>query len=168
MGKMGNNHNSRIGHDFEKKVRKAFERNGYFLVKQNDWRRNYEPDHDHAYKREFDLVMFRDDRFYIIECKAHLRSSAMVGMGLVSEFYQKLSNYNGRAAEKMMVTDTGYTARAREYAGERSICLINGQGLAAMENAGYKSNLGSMIAGSAIMSTLEILPGKLAGYIKTR
>jgi hypothetical protein len=169
MKLMKTNTNSRVGHDFESRVRRAFEGNGYLTIDQNQWRKNYNRGVDPASKREYDLVMLnaKDRQFRIIECKAHMSKTALVGLDLVKEFYQKLSNYNGLAAKRLMVTDTGYTPQAIRLAKSGAIYLMDGVEFVRFERqASVISYAGSRIGGSLVRNSLESIMDSIAGRIK--
>ena len=151
-----------LGNSFENRVRNAFEKNSYVLIKQNQWKKNYKPEQDRAGKREYDLVMFSlsDRQFYIIECKAHYSQHKLVNLRLVKEFHHKLSNYNGRSARRMLVTDTDFTCAAKRYAQKNNIQVMNGRGLGNMEE--NSEGVLMPLAARMISSGLEILIDKLA------
>ena len=150
-----------LGHGFEKRVKKAFERNGYDLVKMNQWKRNYDYAADHSPRREYDIVMFNrnEKQFYIIECKAHFSPDKYVDQKLVGEFNHKLKNYNGAYAYGVMVSDTDFTRAAKSYAEKNSIHLLNGNLLKKMEEDG-KDGFRVNWAG-ATLSGLELLLDKI-------
>lgn len=151
-----------LGHGFEEKVKQVFESNGYIPVKKNQWKTNYALEKDKARKREYDLVMFKDRNFYIIECKAHYREDKYVGVRQVMEFNHKLANYNGLSAIRMMVSDTDFTYNARRYASNNKIRLVNGPELKRMES---KGRFGLAIAGRVISGGLEgLLKGVMKNY----
>jgi len=150
-----------LGHGFEKRVMKAFERNGYDLVKMNQWKKNYDYSADHAPRREYDIVMFNriDKQFYIMECKAHFSPDKCVDQKLVGVFNHKLKNYNGAYAYRVMVSDTDFTRRAKDYAEKNNILLVNGKLLRMMEERGAEDSRINW-AGAAI-SGLEFMIDKL-------
>jgi len=141
-----------LGHGFEDYVRGVFERNGYALVGQNQWRKNYAPENDRACKREYDLVMYdkSNGQFCIIECKAHYSPQKYVDVGLVKEFDCKLRNNNGIHAVRVMVSDTDFTESAKQYAVGRNIRLVNGNELGRM--AGVRASLAGGIENAAYKS----------------
>jgi hypothetical protein len=157
-----------LGHGFEDRVRRAFERNGYALVKKNYWKRNYDFANDSAPKREYDLVMFNtaEKQFYIIECKAHYSEQKYVGVKLVQDFTRKLENYNGMSAVRVMVSDTDFTKTARKYSEKNNIELINSEDLMILErnNSGF---IKSRITGLAF-SGLESLINTVINNYKRR
>jgi hypothetical protein len=134
------------GRSFEQKVVKAFNRLGYALVEKNQWNRNHNFYRDPATKREFDLVMYnnQNNQYYIIECKAHDNSANEVGLGQIKEFNHKLNNYNGFNVMRVMVTDTAYSEKTRDYANQNSIILVNGKELEAIEHK-KKMNLEDIV-----------------------
>jgi hypothetical protein len=149
-----------IGRAFENRARNALEKADYVLVKKNQWNRNYAFEKDKAKKREYDLVMFnmRDSQFYIIECKAHYAPDTLVGIKQVMEFHNKLKNYNGMSAKRMMITDTDFTIKAKSYAYQNHVALVNKQELRIIESKG--GLLGS-IGRKIISAGLESLVKKL-------
>ena len=102
---------------------------------KNKWVKNYAPEKDTASKREFDLVMFNtlDKEFYVIECKAHLSRDEMVKLNGIKKFNYVAINYGGRAAKKLIVTDTDLSFHAKNYAKKKNIQFINGKELGRME-----------------------------------
>lgn len=124
-----------LGTKFEIRVRNAFLNNEYFLIKQNQWMKNYSRLKDDAKKREFDIIMFnrKEREVYIIECKAHYKKDTFVRTEQVSEFYNKLQLYDGYYAKRLMVTDTDFTNQAKKYAKEKNILTMNGKELRKIE-----------------------------------
>jgi len=135
-----NTNPAKEGHLFEHEVRYALQRDWYYLKDQNEVKKNLAPEKDNASKREFDLVMGNMFNLYtyVIECKAHLthNKNKPVGKGQVVEFYQKVVNYNKRHAMLVMITDTFYTPKARNYAYAHNIHLIDGKGLRGIKRKG--------------------------------
>ena len=135
-----------IGKSFEKRVRTAFENQGFKKIFQNQWNRNYALEKDNAKKREFDLVLYNpfQKQFYIIECKAHMKREILVTPGMISEFANKINIYSGRTAYNLMVTDTDYTGRARDHAEKNKILLMNGKELEQFEKKKSKQKQDSL------------------------
>lgn len=154
-----------LGHGFEKRVKEVFQSNGYLVMNQNKWLKNYSFEKDGAKKREYDLVLFnpKTKQFYIVECKAHY-SNNHVGLKQVMEFYNKLQNHNGRSAVRLMVTDTDYTMSARRYAKMNNIMLMNGEEFERMTSS---SGVIRQVASRMLSASLEgIIKGIFKDYIK--
>jgi len=134
MGKPKDNV-SRMGHDFEKRVKNVLAKNHYVLVEKNKWTQNYAPEKDYASKREFDLVMYNnlEKQFYVIECKSHVSLDKLVEYDQVRKFDYVSRHYGARRAKKMIVTDTGLSPRAMDYCQRNCICVIDGKKLREME-----------------------------------
>lgn len=145
-----------LGHGFEDRVKRVYESNGHVILKKNQWKTNYAFEKDRARKREYDIVTYspRENQVYIIECKAHYKSSTYVRFKQVLEFERKLRNYNGANTVRVMVSDTDFTNAARKYALKKNIALINHHGLQHMERQG---GLGRTIASKAMSAGLETL-----------
>ncbi|MBN1792960.1 restriction endonuclease [Candidatus Woesearchaeota archaeon] len=126
-----------LGRSFERRVLDAFLGNGYVRMKKNHWMRNYDFISDPATKREYDLVLMRISslQVYVLECKAHYSSDSLVGLEEVTEFHIKLVNYNGLRTVPLMVTDSGFTRCAKQYAGKNRISLVSGADLLALERS---------------------------------
>lgn len=134
-----------VGRSFEGRVIKAFNKLGYALVDKNKWNKNPHPYRDPATKREFDLIMYNNqNRYYIFECKGHSNLENEVGVGEVKEFTNKCNNYNGFNVVRVMVTDTGYSEKAMNYANKNNIILVNGKELEAIEHK-KKMNLEDIV-----------------------
>jgi len=135
-----NTNPAKEGHLFEHEVRYDLQRNWYYLKNQNQVKKNLAPEKDDASKREFDLVMGKmfDPYTYVFECKSHLphNKNKPVGLGQVVEFYQKLMNYNKRHAVWMMITDTFYTQKAKDFAYAKNIQLLDGKDLRKIKRKG--------------------------------
>jgi len=126
---------SRMGHDFEERVKDVLAKNNYVLVEKNKWTPNYAPENDYATKREFDLVMYNnlEKQFYVVECKAHISEEKMVEYEQVRKFDYVSRHYGASRAKKMIVTDTGLSSRAMEYCQRNFIRVIDGKRLREME-----------------------------------
>jgi restriction endonuclease Mrr len=134
-----------LGRSFEQRVVKAFNKLGYALVDKNKWNKNSHYYRDPATKREFDLVMYNNqNRYYIFECKGHSNLENEVGVGEVKEFTNKCNNYNGFNVVRVMVTDTDYSEKAKEYARQNNVILVNGKELAVIEHE-KKMNLEDIV-----------------------
>jgi len=150
---------AQLGHRFEDYVRHIFEANYYALVNKNKVMKNFNLIRDPATKREYDLVMFnwRENDFYIIECKAHYKQSTLSDLGQVKEFKDKLDKYNGRSAKRMIITNTYFTKQAGRYALRNNIIPVNGKMLARMEQYAntIKGRLIRMISRTIVSPALE-------------
>jgi hypothetical protein len=126
---------SRLGHDFEDRVKQALMKNHYVLLDKNKWMLNYAPEKDKAKKREYDLVLFNtlEREFYVVECKAHVSRNKLVSAEQVRKFDYVARNYGGCGAKKLVVTDTDLSPGAKHYALRNNIGFINGYELRRME-----------------------------------
>ncbi len=155
-----------LGRSLEGRVVKALNKRGYALVEKNQWNKNNHPYRDFAVRREYDVVMYnhQNRQYYIIECKSHFNPDNDVGLGEVKEFDHKLNNYNGFNVVRLMVSDTGYSERAKRYAEHHKMILVNGEELSALEQK--NSNLEEIITlakgaitNSLVKESLRIIKG---------
>jgi hypothetical protein len=148
------------GYDFEKRVRRAFARNGYAFVDNNCWKRNYNLMCDAAEKREFDLVLFNsyEWNFCIVECKAHLNKHNLVSLEQVMMFDHKLRNYGGSSAVPILVTDTGFRRNALDYGKQACIELMDGYSFTEFEKDGsILKEARSKVVGWGVRKSLAVL-----------
>ncbi len=78
-----------------------------------------------------DIVAFLDKPIiggrYLLQCK-RLASGSLVGAPTIREFYGAVTA-DGKASKGILVTTSGFTMQAKEFAGEVGIELIDGQQL---------------------------------------